>query len=373
MYIVITLNHIRAVKGWAEANGGQANLDLLTFELEVKARNRFYRLYPQFQAKIDDHLVHVGVFNDNSRGFIGWLPYRPLSWPMASDKLLFKSALSSSGLLTPQWWKPETPAPHDYILKKSYGSFGYDIRGPYTAATRTDPALVNELMARSKSGEVFAEQFIKGRIVKAWFWGESPFHLQVHKFPEVVGDGESTIQALVAERLEAAGLMYESYRELSFVRTSLASQGLNLDSVLTPGQAAWIDFRYGRQFSAEATQSTNDDALASVAPATREQIHQLGKHLAAHLAKEFPAPVQYSVDGVMDDKGNIWWLEMNSNPIFPPTGYARMLNTLFGIPEPLSKPPELAPRPGIGLGNGMERPAVATVPAAMRHSQAISG
>ena len=160
MYIVITLNHFRAVKVWAEANGGQANLDLLTFELEVKARNRFYRLYPKFQGRMDGQLVHMELFNEHSRGFIGWLPYKPLRWPLASDKLLFKSALSSLGLLTPHWWKPETSAPHDYILKKSFGSFGYDIRGPYTAATRTDQSLVSDLMARGKSGEVFAEQFV---------------------------------------------------------------------------------------------------------------------------------------------------------------------------------------------------------------------
>jgi D-alanine-D-alanine ligase-like ATP-grasp enzyme len=40
--------------------------------------------------------------------------------------------------------------------------------------------------------------------------------------------------------------------------------------------------------------------------------------------------VLYTLDGVLDAAGRIWWLEVNSNPIFAPTGYPLMLETLFG-------------------------------------------
>lgn len=39
-----------------------------------------------------------------------------------------------------------------------------------------------------------------------------------------------------------------------------------------------------------------------------------------------------AMDGVLDDAGNIWWLELNSNPVCPPTAYPAMLGSLFGTP-----------------------------------------
>ena len=53
--------------------------------------------------------------------------------------------------------------------------------------------------------------------------------------------------------------------------------------------------------------------------------------LAEELSRVFPAPVLYSVDGVVDEGGAVWWLEMNSNPILPPEGYPLIFETLFGV------------------------------------------
>lgn len=331
MYIVITLNHMRAVKAWAEANGGSANLDLLTFQLEIKARNRFFTLYPRFQGKINGQLAHFSQFNDASRGFIGWLPYRPLNWALSTDKLLFKKNLQARGINTPPWWRANAAPTSPYILKRSVGSFGYDIRGPFYPGQGVDPRQLSGLHREDARGEIFSEKFIDGRILKAWFWGATPFHVQVHKRPEITGDGIRTNKQLVAEALGAAGQSFETYSEMAFVESSLALQQLALNSVMAKGQVAWIDFRYGRQFTSESAGTANDNALNAMSPASMEQLLQLGKHLASELKVHLNAPVLYSVDGVIDKDGEIAWLEMNSNPIFPPTGYAHMLNFLFGV------------------------------------------
>jgi hypothetical protein len=332
MFIVITLNHVRAVKAWAEKHGGSANLDLVSFELEIKAKNRFYKLMPQFKGLINGKMVHIPGFSKDSKGFIGWLPYRPLRWPLAVDKLAFKSRMRAQGILTPDWWLPGEQTPgHDYIFKKSVGSFGYEIRGPLRQGSPTAIAPGDSFFAQAGEGVVFAERFIPGRIVKAWFWGDSPFHLQLHDFPAVVGDGQRTITQLLQELFKDAGLQMDTYAEMSFVTSTLAFQQLTMDDVLAPQRRAWIDFRYGREFSPENRNAANDNKLDTVAPHTLGQLHKLGWHLGEYLKTEFPAPVQYSVDGVLDEDGNIWWLEMNSNPIFPPTGYSLMLDTLFGV------------------------------------------
>ena len=41
----------------------------------------------------------------------------------------------------------------------------------------------------------------------------------------------------------------------------------------------------------------------------------------------------------LDAQGKIWWLELNSNPVCPPTAYFAMFATLFGTP---SQPPDAA-------------------------------
>ena len=56
----------------------------------------------------------------------------------------------------------------------------------------------------------------------------------------------------------------------------------------------------------------------------------MGTVAGAHLRSLFNAPVLFAVDGVCDASGRVWWLEMNSNPILPPDGYAPMFNSLFG-------------------------------------------
>ena len=329
-YIAVTMNHVRAVKAWAEAHGGQATLDLLTFELEVKARNRYFKLHPQFLANVRGRLAHVPRLSGDVVGFIGWLPYQPMRWPALGDKLAFKHLLMQAGQRTPATWSTPGEVQADYIVKQSAGSFGVDMIGPFRRGELPSPERAASLGRRDGRGSVFVEQFVCGRNVKAWFWGARPFHVQLHDYPLVSGDGHRTIRQLAAERLDRSGQDLATYNELPFVTDALAYQQSRFDDVLPLGEQRWLDFRYGRRFAPEAKTEQDDNALPGLSHPERSQVDSAGATMATELAKTLGPPVLYTLDGVLDAAGRIWWLEVNSNPIFAPTGYPLMLETLFG-------------------------------------------
>jgi hypothetical protein len=332
MFIAITMNHIRAIKAWGEAHGGLANLNVLTFELEVKARNRYFMLFPQFLANINGRIGHVPLLSREVTGFIGWLPYRPMRFSLTTDKLLFKQRLSGAGLATPEKWLNPEHSTQDYVIKSSIGSFGNELLGPYQHGQLPEKSLLEMLAKPNAPGSLYAEAFIQGINLKVWFWGDRAFHVHLHPYPTVTGDGRRNLLELIDARLQRIGQSWMTYAERTMVVGALKYQDLELNAVLQQNQQAWLDYRYGRRFAPDTVTEEEDNALSNMAPVQLSQITQAGRWVAAELIQEINAPVLYSLDGVLDATGKIWWLEVNSNPIFPPTGYAAMLSTLLGTP-----------------------------------------
>jgi hypothetical protein len=341
-YINLPLNHFKYIQTWVQTNNADAQLDFKTFELEIKVRNRYFRLLPQFIARLDGRLVHVPHLTKEVHGFIGWLPYRPVRWAMSSDKLVFKRFLDSAGMATPAYAVGAATAKHDFLLKRSIGSFGYELYGPYRYGT-TAPAPASGHMDR---GELYAEQFIKGRNLKVWFWGASAIYAHLQTYPVITGDGRSSVSALVASRLAQAGQSSADAREMTTMRSSLAFQHVPMEHVLPEGSMAWLDYRYGRLYQSAAPTIITDNDLAALDAAALGQLAHIASSVALELKKEFPAPVLYSLDAVLDDAGKIWWLEMNSNPILPPDGYPVILDSLFAIPkqQPADGQPQQSPQ-----------------------------
>lgn len=342
MFITITMNHIQAVKAWAEAHGALINLNLLTFELEVKTRNRYFTLHPQFLARIDGRLMHVTRLVREVTGFIGWLPYRPLRWPLASDKLVFKTRLSESGLATPRMWQAPREATTAFVVKRSVGSFGRELAGPYHPGQEPDAVQMQALTKPGSAGSLYAESFVQGTNIKVWFWGERAIHAQLHPYPLIHGNGRDTIAELIETRLKDIQQSWQAYPEKQAVMQALAYQGLDLNAVLPLDLPAWLDYRYGRRFSAEAATGEDDNALPQLPAAQTAQVEAAGRWIAGELEQELNAPVLCSLDGVLDTEGKIWWLEANSNPMFPPTGYPAMFSTLFGTPVAVPGPGSMA-------------------------------
>jgi len=328
-YIAITLNHMRAVKTWADAEDADTRLDLRNWELEVRCRNRYFYFSPRFLARREGRIFHTQELVEAATGFIGWLPYGLLRYDLSDDKLVFKAFAAAAGLQVPAQWEAETPQ-GDYILKRSVGSFGYEITGPYRAGRAPARSPPEHQVGTQPQGCLFAEQFIAGDALKAWFWGRQPFFAHRQAPPQVAGDGLSTLRTLVARRLGLPEADLSRAPEFAHLQDALAYQDLALADVLAAGRRAWLDFRYGRTYESEELVSRSDNQLEDLPAGARADLDRIGAVLGAELQKRFSVPVLFAVDGVVDAEGTVWWLEVNSNPMLPPDGYASIFATLFG-------------------------------------------
>jgi hypothetical protein len=320
---------MRAVKAWADAEDAHVRLDLRNWELDVRCRNRFFHCVPRFFARHAGRSFHTQELVDNVTGFIGWLPYGLLRYDLSDDKLVFKAFAASAGLRVPAQWPAEAPQ-GDYILKRSVGSFGYEITGPYRAGTAPARTPPGDQAGSPQQGELFAEQFIAGDALKVWFWGREAFFAHCQVRPQVEGDGFSTLRSLVAQRLHVLPDALDRTAEFAVLQDVLAYQSLALDDVLAVGRPAWLDFRYGRTYEDEESQGQSDSQLEGLAAGTRADLDRMGAVMGSELQRRFSLPVLFAVDGVLDPDGTLWWLEVNSNPALPPDGYARIFATLFG-------------------------------------------
>lgn len=328
-YITTTLNHMRAVKAWTDANDADVHLDLRNWELEVRCRNRYFRLHPRFRARQGERVLYANELGEHANGFIGWLPYRQVRYDLSDDKLVFKSFAAGAGLRVPARWPADAPEA-DYILKRSAGSFGYEIAGPYRAGRAPARLPAEQVGPEGPRGELFAEQFIAGDALKVWFWGDQAFFAHCQRWPRVHGDGASTLRVLVARRTGCPVDDVEHSPDSAVLEAALEFQGFDLQHVLPQDQSAWLDFRYDRTYTADEYRAQSDSQLEALPASARADIDRMGAALARELQQRFPVPVLFAVDGVLDEKGAVWWLEVNSNPVLPPDGYGSIFTTLFG-------------------------------------------
>jgi len=325
-YVTVTLNHFRALQAWAAEHRADVRMDVRTFMVEITRGGGRCVLRPQFFGSVNGRMMYTQVLGPDVTGFIGWLPYRPIRWPLSSDKLEFKRFVQAHGLRTPTICSDMQPPQLDHVWKCAAGSFGQAVYGPYRAGTTG-----TDLQQRSGDPErsMFAEEFIVGRNLKAWFWGGVPFHLHLHPYASILGDGASTIAELIRRRTGRLGSEFADDADAPWIAASLAYQGWKLDDIAPVEREVWIDYRYGRSYQRFSLQTQSDSALSQLSAEAAEQVLEIGLLLHADLTKSLRLPVLFAVDGVLDSQDRIWWLETNSNPVLPPTGYPLVLATLF--------------------------------------------
>ena len=330
IYLNAIFNHFRALQAWAVGKDAKLTLDVKTFELEVKYRGRYYAMHPLFQARVDGRGVHSNVMSTEVFGFGGWRPYRLIRHTHSTDKRLFKAFVKDSGLRTPAslQWRDGSGAPSfDYLLKGAVGSFGREIAGPFRAGT-----LPFDSVGKTSGGQkdIFAEEFVQGRILKVWFWGAKPFFAHWHDYPLITGDGVRTVENLVREKVRGGGQEWDEGTDREIVLACLRFQHTKWDTILPIGEARWVDYRYSQHYekSGGVTPHT-DNALPDLLLKTGNQLDRMGAALASMLSGTFALPVMITVDGMLDEYGNVWWVEMNTNSISPPEAYAAMFADLF--------------------------------------------
>lgn len=325
MYLTATFNHLRALQTWAATTGAKLTLDAATLQLEVKYRNRYFEFFPLFIAKINGRIAHIPSLTAEATQFAGWRPYKPYLFELSSDKLLFKQHMVAANQRTPNWWSSGAEADVDFVMKRSMRSFGYELAGPFRTGSEFDPG-----PAEHGRGKMFAEQFVSGKILKVWFWGGRPFFAHCQSHASVSGDGTSTLEALLRRRIIENGGDWLSSEQAAVARSYCAYQQLTRDQVPAFGTEVRYDYRYGRGSATSGTAAVSDNCLPSVSEAVKAQFDAAGDVIHVALRTQFAAPVVYALDGILDGNDAVWWLEMNSNPVLPPEGYAKMFDDLFG-------------------------------------------
>jgi len=329
IYSPLFVNHFRTLSEWARETGAEVQLDCANFELKVSWRNRFFFLFAQFVGMPNGRYAYLPTLTPDVTGFIGWLPYRPFVYALSRDKLTFKRHAQTVGLPTPQFWLAESLSDisADYVLKRSTGSFGYQLSGPFKQALKPD----QQVQPQESAGDLYAEQFIRGKILKVWFWGMRAFFAQCHSYPVVIGDGQSTARKLVEERLKTLALSWDTCTDRSAIESCLSYQGRGMDDTVAAGECLFIDYRYSRDYQPPKSALVSDNQLALLSQPVRDQIAAAGVQIKQALMTQVTAPVLYALDGVLDEQDRVWWLEMNSNPLLPPEGYHEMFQDLFAV------------------------------------------
>ncbi|WP_454056447.1 hypothetical protein [Cupriavidus sp. Marseille-Q8015] len=317
------LNHFMHINEWLAKNNATADLDMRTFEVRVSANARQIRLYPQFLFETEQSLAYTHALTPNVNGFIGWLPYRARRWPMSTNKLLFKRHIERAGKRTPQFWLRAEDGPTDVIIKPAVGSFGSGQRGPFRTIDPSNPD-----HALRTDGE-FYERFRTGTVLKAWYWNERPICVELRPMLEITGDGVATIEALVPQTYPLEGRAAQRFAERrEAITTLLAFQGRAWSDVLPSGETIQIDYLYGSSLYRDIDGNANQlEAIRGTA--LEDELNSCGPIFYETIPEEFRRNTAYAVDGIVGSAGDVRWLEINSNPMFPADGYAVVLDSIF--------------------------------------------
>src|SRR6267143_1579599 len=95
------LVHMKSINACLPRFGAEATVNVRTFQLEIRARNRYYHFIPQYAYIQEGKLHYSPQIREDTDAFIGWLPYFNKRWPLATDKLSFKSYCREKSLPTP--------------------------------------------------------------------------------------------------------------------------------------------------------------------------------------------------------------------------------------------------------------------------------
>jgi hypothetical protein len=324
-----------------------ADLRLPTYVMRVRARNRYYDLFPQFIERQEGKLRFTRQMppGRDGAGFVGWLPYVGKRWPASIDKLAFKDLCAAQGLRTPRMSLGAPEGFDRYIVKSRTSSFSQGIRGPFR---KQDAGERNVIAGENE----YCEEFVPGRMAKAWFWDDKLAALELLAMPTVTGDGRKTYGDLMA------------VMRRPLIDVLARFQGIAVDTVIPAGKTLMADFRHGSPFVMVNMQNQNVLAQHAAGEIGRQFAAAGGKFWGAVPEEQRPLTI-YTVDAVVDDADRVWFVEMNCNPAVHPDVYPAMFERLFG-PEDEKQPaqqvaslPESPPLWGVVPSNAWPPGAVA--------------
>jgi hypothetical protein len=323
MYFISNLfDHLRYFHAAARRFDAQGEFQLTSLHATVRAGDRCVPFLAQFLARRPDGSVTYSMeLGPDSTAFVGWLPYFNKRWVEAYDKLAFRQRCAQAGLPLPR--ASAVLAPHvelgDFVAKRARGSsFGYGVRGPFAAQQAATLHL--------EPGE-YAEEYVPGQVGKAWYWNDRVVAIELHEPAHAVGDGSSTLGALVQRGRRQADITqptaYMRYR------------GFQWTDVPAPGEVVQVDYKYGSTYERFVMQSLNRMQELKDGPVVA-QLNRWGHIFWGFVPPHIRAGTLYTVDFMAPADGSLRLLEMNCNPRVPPEVYDTILAAAFGAPGEIS-------------------------------------
>lgn len=311
------LQHALAVGEWIHRHKARGGIDARTQVMEITHQGKTVRFFPQFVVEnADGSMGFSPLMMLNVSGFVSWLPYQGKAWPAAQDKLAFKTMAEAAGLRTPKWSTDPTQARGAVLVKARRSTLGRGQRGPFEVGSSSPTKLA------LTEGE-YVEQFIVGRLMKAWFWNDELAVAEVVDMPTVRGDGKSSLRQLIGQRLGPADAWPLGLDELSTI------QGLKLDSTLQAGHVVLADYRYMSVLNPAISKDYNVRA-ALAGTSLEAALLTAGAAVWRSIPAQTREGTLFSLDGIVDRDGALWLLEVNCNPLLHPAFYDLMLDRLFG-------------------------------------------
>jgi hypothetical protein len=162
------LKHVLAFQACLRRDGVKGHIDPLTLDFTLDISGKPVRLFAQFVGRTPEgRYFYMREFNEDALGFVGWMPYRRKGWALSTDKFAFKEFAGFNGIATPRYTRDPAGLAMPFIVKPVQSSFGYGIRGPFLPQ---DVHLPDALLQNESE---FYEEFIPGKIARAWYWNDA--------------------------------------------------------------------------------------------------------------------------------------------------------------------------------------------------------
>jgi cyanophycin synthetase len=267
---------------------------------------------------------------------------------IAQDKDLTRQLLYDVGVPVP-WGRPVSDAADAWVAAEELGlpvvvkpRYGNQGRGVAANLTSKEQVLAAYDVARAESAYVMVENYLPGRDHRLLVIGGNLVAAALREPAHVIGDGVSTITALIAKVNDDPRRSDGHATPLSFIKIDpvalgvLEEQGFTPDSIVANGQRVWIRRNANLSTGGAATDVT-------------DQVHPLNAQAAIDAARAVGLDIA-GVDFVVEDISRPWKeqgggiVEVNAGPglrmhLEPSAGLARdvgaaIVESLFPLPSP---------------------------------------
>lgn len=324
MYNFNALVHLSAMAESVKKLGLSGELQFDSFRFEVAGSGRYFELVPEFLSRSLEQLSYHDSMTPEVEMFAGWRLGARKSWEGASDKLRFKEFCNANHLRTPRAHEIGSAGDALVLLKEK--------NKPSARRGRIEgPLTVSQTARRNVGGEMFAEEYIDGKSVQAWYFDGRLTCVEIRDKPIVTGDGKRTLRQLVDALNYALGLLPLDWH---VVEALALLNDLSLDSRVPAGAKVPVDVRYNSPF--HRLMGNNEDVLPQIVGSpVHEQLLKAGPILWQFIPEPVRMHTVFSVRALIDSRSEVWFTDLDPDRYVHPSAYTAILTSLFGLPEQL--------------------------------------